>query len=168
MKSDVLKGSRIFCDLEDGQIEKLTGLCQEESYAQGEDIFGEGQEADKLFVLEGGLVTLKVQAKREIDLAATIVDRTGEVFGTAALLKPHRHRVTAHCSKLTRVLTLRSDKFFNMVAEDHSVGFKVMKGLAEMYASRLNSTRSLITNLFKIFRVQTAKSALIQTYQESE
>jgi hypothetical protein len=55
-----------------------------------------------------------------------------------------------------------------MSDRDYRMGFEVMKRVAEIYASRLNSTRSLITSLFKIFRVQTAKSKLIQTYQESE
>ncbi len=168
MKSETLKDSEIFRGLDDAQIERLADLCDEESYRRGETIFNQGKKADKLFILMDGAVTLRIRAQKEIDLTATTVEKRGEVFGTAALLKPYRHQVTAQCSKVTNVLSIKGEEFFRMSDRDYRMGFEVMKRVAEIYASRLNSTRSLITSLFKIFRVQTAKSKLIQTYQESE
>ena len=155
MKSETLKDSEIFRGLDDAQIEKLADLCDEESYRRGETIFNQGKKADKLFILVDGAVTLRIRAQKEIDLTATTVEKRGEVFGMAALLKPHRHQVTAQCSKVTNVLSIEGDEVFRMFERDYRMGFEVMKRVAEIYASRLNSTRSLITSLFKIFRVQT-------------
>ncbi len=42
-----------------------------------------------------------------------------------------------------------------------------MVRIAEIYSNRVNSTRAMITNLFKMFKVQTGKSKLMGTYYET-
>jgi hypothetical protein len=47
-----------------------------------------------------------------------------------------------------------------------SVGIVIMERVAEIFSGRLNSNRAMITNLFKMFRVQTGKSKLMEAYHE--
>jgi hypothetical protein len=46
------------------------------------------------------------------------------------------------------------------------MGFEVMTKLAQLYFKRLNTTRAAITNLFKIFKFQTRKPLVFDTYGE--
>ncbi len=45
-------------------------------------------------------------------------------------------------------------------------GSGCMERVAEIYYNRLNSSRAMITNLFKMFKFQTGKSKFIETYYE--
>jgi hypothetical protein len=49
---------------------------------------------------------------------------------------------------------------------NRKVGMEIMERVAEIYYNRLNNTRAMITNLFKMFKFQTGKSKLIETYYE--
>ncbi len=47
-----------------------------------------------------------------------------------------------------------------------SGGMEIMERVLEIYYSRLNNTRAMISNLFKMFRFQTGMSKFIETYYE--
>ena len=48
-----------------------------------------------------------------------------------------------------------------------NMGIEVMNKIAETYLNRLNSTRAMITNLFKMFKFQTGKTKIMETYYET-
>jgi hypothetical protein len=50
--------------------------------------------------------------------------------------------------------------------QNRKVGMETMEGVAKIYYSRLNNTRAMIMNLFKMFKFQTGKSRFIETYYE--
>jgi hypothetical protein len=50
--------------------------------------------------------------------------------------------------------------------QNSKVGIEIMEKVAEIFFTRLNSNRAMITNLFKMFKFQTGKSKLIETYYE--
>lgn len=43
---------------------------------------------------------------------------------------------------------------------------EIMEKVAEIFFNRLNSNRAMIANLFKMFKFQTGKSKLMETYYE--
>jgi len=51
--------------------------------------------------------------------------------------------------------------------ENNKVGIQIMERVAEIYFNRVNSTRAMITNFLKMFKFQTGKSKLIETYYET-
>jgi hypothetical protein len=106
------------------------------------------------------MVTLRIKAEEEIDLMAETMKETGSVFGTASLMSPYISNVTARCIKSTKALVIDSAGFHPLI------GFEVMTKLAQLYFNRLNSTRAAITNLFKIFKFQTRKALVFDTYGE--
>ena len=50
--------------------------------------------------------------------------------------------------------------------QNSKVGMEIMERVAEIYYNRLNSSRAMITNLFKMFKFLTGKSKFIETYYE--
>ena len=52
------------------------------------------------------------------------------------------------------------------MGQKSKAGLEIMGRVAESYYNRLNSSRAMITNLFRMFRVQTGKSKLMETYYE--
>lgn len=47
------------------------------------------------------------------------------------------------------------------------MGIEIMDKVATTYVNRLNSTRAIITNLFKKFKFQTGKTKIMETYYET-
>lgn len=161
-----LKKVSLFESLSDDQLKAIAKLGQEKSFDPGTEIFKQGQKAETLYVLLGGMVTLRIKAEEEIDLMAETLKETGSVFGTASLMTPQTSNVTAKCIKGSNVLAIDAAGFREILKKDPSIGFEVMTKLAQLYFNRLNSTRAAITNLFKIFKFQTRKPLVFDTYGE--
>ncbi|UCG81496.1 MAG: cyclic nucleotide-binding domain-containing protein [Desulfobacterales bacterium] len=163
-----LKKASLFESLSDDELEAIIQLGQEESFEPHENIFNHGQKAKTLYVLLDGSVSLRIKAEVGIDLMAETMEKKGSVVGTPALVKPYIHNVTAKCTKSTKVLAIDAVGLRKIMRRHPSIGFEVMTQLARLYFSRLNSTRMAITNLFKIFKLQTDKSKVFDTYGELE
>lgn len=163
-----LKKASLFESLSDDQLEAIIQIGQEESFEPHENIFNHGEKAKTLCVLLDGSVSLRIGVEEGIDLMAQTFEETGSVLGTAALVKPYVHNVTAKCTKSTKALVIDAVGLRKIMRRDPSVGFEIMTRLARLYFNRLNNTRMAITNLFKIFKLQTDKSKVFDTYVELE
>lgn len=164
--TEALKKANLFDSLSDLQLEAITKLGQEKSFEAGQEIFKQGQKATTLYLLLDGVVTLRIKAEEEIDLMAETLKESGDVFGTPALMSPYVYNVTARCIKPSKTLAIDAGEFQKIIKQDTSMGFEVMTKLAQLYFNRLNTTRAAITNLFKIFKFQTRKPLVFDTYGE--
>jgi CRP-like cAMP-binding protein len=162
-----LKEADLFKKLSTRQLQQMGKHFTEENFEAGEVIFTQGEAAKNLYILLEGEVTLGIRAKGEIDITAYSVGKRGETFGLPSLIKPYRNSVSAICNKRTRVLTIGGESLRKLMWQDTRVGIEIMEKVAEVYLNRLNSTRAMITNLFKMFKFQTGKSKLIETYYET-
>ena len=162
-----LKEADLFKKLNTSQLQQLRKHFIEENFEAGEVIFTQGEAAKNLYILLEGAVTLGIKAKGEIDLTAYSVGKKGETFGLPSLIKPYRNSVSATCNKKTRALTIEGETLRKLMWQNSKAGIEIMEKVAEVYLNRLNSTRAMITNLFKMFKFQTGKSKLIETYYET-
>jgi CRP/FNR family cyclic AMP-dependent transcriptional regulator len=162
-----LRETDLFKSLNTRQLQLLGRHFSENEFKAGEVIFLQGSPAQNLFVLLEGEVTLGIKAKGEIDITAYSVGKKGETFGLSSLIKPRRNNVSATCNKKTRVIFIDGEVLSKLLRQNSKVGIEIMERVAEIYYNRLNSARAMITNLFKLFKVQTGKSKLMETYYET-
>jgi len=161
-----LKETDLFRGLDMKQLQLFGKHFTEETFEAGELVFAQGGPAENLYILLEGEVTLGIKAKGEVDITASSVGKKGETFGLSSLIKPYRSNVSAICTKKTRVLSISGEVLRKLMKQNRKVGMEIMERVAEIYYSRLNNTRAMITNLFKMFKFQTGKSKLIETYYE--
>jgi len=162
-----LKGADLFKKLNTRQLQQLGKHFVEKRFEAGEIIFAQGEAAKNLYILLEGEVTLGIKAKGEVDITAYSAAKRGETFGLPSLIKPYRNSVSAICNKKTRVLVIGGETLRKLMWQNCNAGIEIMEKVAEVYLNRLNSTRAMITNLFKMFKFQTGKSKLIETYYET-
>jgi CRP-like cAMP-binding protein len=162
-----LKEAELFKGLNSKQLHRFGKHLLEEDFQIGQVVFSQGTPAEKLYILLGGEVSLGIKARGEVDITAYSVNKKGEAFGLSSLIKPYRNNVSAICNKKTKVLAMNAEVLRKLVKLDSKIGVEIMEKVAEIYFNRLNSTRAMITNLFKMFRFQTGKSKLIETYYET-
>jgi len=161
-----LKETDLFRGLDMKQLQLFGKHFTEETFEAGELVFAQGGPAENLYILLEGEVTLGIKANGEVDITASSVGKRGETFGLSSLIKPYRSNVSAICTKKTRVLSISGEVLRKLMKQNRKVGMEIMERVAEIYYSRLNNTRAMITNLFKMFKFQTGKSKLIETYYE--
>ena len=162
----VLKKASLFRLLLDDQLRAAVQLGQVKSFEPDEEIFKQGQDARTVYVLLDGSVCLRIKAPEELDPMAETLQKPGSVFGTAALAKSHIYNVTAKCITKTKALAMDSAGLQEIIRQEPLVGLEVMAELAQLYLTRLNYTRTAITNLFRIHKAQIDKSEVFDVYDE--
>ena len=167
ISSKDLKETDLFKGLNARQLQLLTKHFMEKTFQTGEVIFSQGEPAQKLYVLIEGEVILGIKAKGQIDITAYSTHKKGEVFGLPCLIKPYQNNVSATCNKKTKGLLIEGEVLRKLMKNNSTMGLEIMDKIAEIYLNRLNSTRATITNLFKMFKFQTGKTKIMETYYET-
>jgi len=162
-----VKEADLFKGLNVKQLQRLSKHFIEKSFQAGEVIFSQGEPAQKLYILIEGELTLGIKAKGHIDITAYSAYKKGEVFGLPCLIKPYQNNVSATCNKKTKVLFIHGETLRKLMKNNSKMGIEIMDKIAETYLNRLNSTRAMITNLFKMFKFQTGKTKIMETYYET-
>ncbi len=162
-----LRETDLFKGLDVKQLQLFCKHFREKTFEAGELVFAQGGLAENLYILLEGEVTLGIKVKGEVDITASSVGKKGETFGLSSLIKPYRNNVSATCTKKAKVLSINGEVLRKLMKQNRKVGMEIMERVAEIYYSRLNNTRAMITNLFKMFKFQTGKSKLMETYYET-
>ncbi|MGH8094287.1 MAG: Crp/Fnr family transcriptional regulator [Chthoniobacterales bacterium] len=110
------------------------------SYPQGAVIFHEGEDADRLFLIEDGTVSLESTVGSEPIVTETV--GAGELLGLSWLFPPHRWRVTARVCQAATAIAINGTLLRKYSERDHSLGFQLHQRFTEVMTRRFQSMRS--------------------------
>jgi CRP-like cAMP-binding protein len=173
MEKNILEGFKFFSDVPPQTLQAIGRKGELLEFGPGDIIFQSDDSAEHLYGLVEGEVdlsivfkdrVLKTEIEYEEAIQASMVDEEksiiidtvlqGQVFGWASLVGPGRRTVTARCTESSRVLALAAEDLTAMFAEDHYLGYVVMKKLSDIIARRLkNRTDKLIETWVEAFDV---------------
>jgi CRP-like cAMP-binding protein len=173
MEKNILEGFKFFSDVPPQTLQAIGRKGELLEFGPGDIIFQSDDPAEHLYGLVEGEVdlsivfkdrVLKTEIEYEEAIQASMVDEEksiiidtvlqGQVFGWASLVGPGRRTVTARCTESSRVLALAAEDLTAMFAEDHYLGYVVMKKLSDIIARRLkNRTDKLIETWVEAFDV---------------
>lgn len=135
----------LFRDLPEDLLAKFAAMGEELSFSQGETIFREGEQADKLHFLLDGDILLKVKlTSRPESITVSAVSQCFESFGWSGIVSPNHYTASAVCETNCKILTLPGDKVMKLLEENPAAGFTVMKRLIELVSSRLRNSRQAL------------------------
>jgi len=133
-----------------GQPELMSGLPPDEAgrvmalgsritLASGSVLFCLGAEADSVFLIERGRITLTLPMQvggREEDI---LIDERlpGQIVGWSGLIPPHRFTLKASSPLETEVCALSRTALLDHFAAHPDVGYAVMRNLAAVIGKRL-------------------------------
>ena len=128
---------------------KIEKLLREQTYAKGDFIFKEGDEATCLHILISGIIGLRVNlTSRPESITVSIVKNAYESFGWSGVVPPYHYTATAECLEESKVVDIPGDKLMEILSQDPQSGFIVMQRITEIIANRLgNSRQALIKTL---------------------
>ena len=140
-----LQTSDLFAGLGDETLTRIAALCQMESYKAGTVIFSEGDPADKLYILNEGIVTIRIQtAPGGKSFVVQPIEKKAGVFGWSGLADPTVYTASAVCATDVRVIAIDGEKLMALLEEFPSAGLEVMKRLVAIIGSRLRRTREYL------------------------
>lgn len=135
----------LFRNLPEELLDKVAALGEEVTFSQGDSIFREGEQADKLHFLLEGQIVLKVKlTSRPESITVSAVSQQYESFGWSGIVPPYRYTATAVCGADCKVLTIPGDGFMKLLDENPTAGFTVMQRLTELVAGRLRNSRQAL------------------------
>ena len=142
--TEALRQCELFSELEDAELELIVPLCRERTYGPGEIICVAEEEADELFILQEGQVSLHIKLSSVVERSgAMTIDalEPGRIFGWSSIVKQQRFTATARASQPARVLAIQASGLQRLFDRNMHIGFVVMKQLANVISSRLRRTR---------------------------
>jgi len=142
-----LQGIPWFVDLREDQLARLARICEVRSLKAGDIVFREGEKIEDLYLVLEGQVSIQIG----IPFRGQVRIFTAEpldVFGWSSLTPVVRQR-TSEAMAITdgQVLQINSDGLKQLCEEDHTIGYVVMRRIANVVATRLLTTRLQIMDL---------------------
>lgn len=141
---EVLHGIDLFEGLSKAQVGRMAAICKEKRYAAGDLIATEGQSGEELYVITDGFVEVFLEDRGGTPPRVVVSLGMGQVIGEMALLDqgPRSASIRATTDPTVVQVIQRSD-FESLCAEDHQIGYIVMRNLAADLSFKLRH-RNLI------------------------
>ena len=148
-----LASSFLFKGFSESQLQRLAAISTEIRVPKGQWLFQEGKPADRLYVLKNGAVEMLTKVNGEYELPIKIIRSKGGSFGTSALIFPYEYSLSSRCAEDAELLEIMRDDLEQLNVEDSTLGYTVMKNLAQNLLDRLKETRQELRIHFKtLFR----------------
>jgi len=146
-----LERSEFFGCLEQKDIQKIAGLCREETFQPGQIIFRQGDTGDSLYIIAEGQVALE----RTVDLGTrkgTVVIGIlgkGRAFGCWSTLlgKPHSFLSSAICQKPTKAAFFFGNEIRALMISNTALGFCVLERLCFFLRDRIQNVYGAMEKL---------------------
>ncbi len=132
VKIDRLKKVDILEGLAEEELQSIAQYFEEENVNAGVTLCEEGTDADRLYVLEQGTVSINSKKGGQYD-----IDIPGKTVGWSFLVPPFLYTASAVAKTPSRVLVIKSPDFYYVIHKEPKMGMKVVNNLAQVIASRL-------------------------------
>ena len=135
----------IFDELNNDRLGRISDICVEHRYSQGDLIFEENARSDGLYIILSGEIDIQVLPQAAAQGAATQVTiarlRRGQSFGEVALVDEGVRSASARAAAPdTRLLLIRRADLLEICREDFELGFILMRNLAADLALKIRQT----------------------------
>ena len=148
VSTDDLKKAVVFQNLTEDQLKKIAALSSEKGYSVGTVLYREGDPADKFYVVQEGKVTLVMKSdlgpnKPPLQVTVDVITK-GESMGWSGIVEPYFFTLSCLCIDDSKLIEINAPKLRELLENDKTLGFQVMKSIAKLIASRLTHTRIIL------------------------
>ena len=138
--------SGIFMDLDDDEIEGVGEICEVVELKLGEHVFREGDEGDRLYIIERGEVRLSRNIPGVGEEAITVL-RRGACFGEMSVLDYSTRSTDAIVHSRCTLVTISREDFRELLESDRELGYKVLWSVVRLLCQRLRMTNESLRSL---------------------
>src|SRR6266487_6262817 len=118
----------------------LANYAMETKFAAGQLIFREGDVANRFYLILEGKVTLEAEARDAAPVPIMTIG-AGDVLGWSWLFPPYCWHFDARAVEPTKAIFFYGTWLREQCEMDHSLGYELVKRMAEVVIQRLQATR---------------------------
>lgn len=134
-------------DLSEPHLELIAQCGVNERLAAGEELFAEGEPAERFFLIRKGSVALELTAPGRGTLVIETLHE-GEVVGWSWLFAPYRWQFSARAREPTAVIAFDGACLRGKCEADHELGYELMRRFAALLSERLQATRLQLLDVY--------------------
>lgn len=140
-KIEVLKKSDVFRYLDDEEIKVITAMCTTEVFEPGAILCKQDREAEKLYVIEEGLVAILLEIgpldQRQLQAAANF-----DCCVWSAMIPPHIATTTAKALEKTKAFAFNGKDLRKLIDANPKLYAKIADGIGFVVKQRLRAAFS--------------------------
>lgn len=123
-------------------IGAIAEISDEVPYSKGKLVFHEGSEAECIYILLEGEVTVQVSSTSKTEsIVVAAVSMPHHVFGWSGLVPPYHYTASALCETDCRILAVQGKKLMEVLQKEPLSGFIVMQRISALISKRLRNSR---------------------------
>jgi CRP-like cAMP-binding protein len=146
MDTDLLARFALIEDFSEDHLEILKPIIEDVRYPADQVIFYQGAEADYLYFVLDGKVSIRFKPEDGPVLTVSEVDQGG-VFGWSSALGSRSYTSSAICLEKSLLIRLEGEKLKNLCQEYPETGILILNRLAGVIAQRLRGTHKQVVAL---------------------
>lgn len=127
-------------------IDRIAGICAEESYRVGDVIFREGEVGDKLYLILDGKVRISREVSGMGEEALAILGE-GAAFGEMSLIDDFPRSADARVHERCRLLVLTKSALEDLLFLDKDLAYEILWNFVKTLSTRLRETNDKMTFL---------------------
>lgn len=146
--------SEVFQTLPEKDLLAIADFCHEEVYQDGQEVFVEGEPANKMLVVARG--KLAIEKKIQLGRHSTPRNATiayvnpNQVAGFSSLTKPQQHSASVIAIEPTRVCVIDGIKLREYLADHPDAGYEVISAITSLVRGRYQSATNTLTYFLSI------------------
>ena len=135
----------LFEGVPEAKLAQLAPKWEEITLKAGEEIFCEGCEAEKFYILLEGNVSLWMRlTSRPENLVLGVINKYGQSFGWSVIVSKAHYTASAEAKEDSRFLAINGEDFVKFLESDQDIGFDAAMRRVEIVSSRLRYYRVLL------------------------
>jgi CRP-like cAMP-binding protein len=144
---ELLQHHEFFRGLDSEAVEFIAGCGANVVFSADEYLFREGESADYFFLVRTGRVALEVYGAER---GPMMLDTVGEggIVGASWLFPPYRWEFDARATSPVHAVRLDAVCLRDKCDRDPSLGYELMKRLAQVWRTRMQSARMRLLDLY--------------------
>ena len=138
---DFLKGVDIFKGLNENQLVGIQTGCREKKYENGNRLFAEGEDADRLWIVIEGQVDLRFELPGRPSTEENTISsmKTAKTIGWSSFVPPGRYKLSAFCASETcSILQIEKEYLLDLFEKDVQLGYLVISNLTGVASTRFH------------------------------
>ncbi len=143
----ILAGHPLFANMAPEFLDTLAGCAKNVRFAAGDYLFHEGDDADHIYLIREGQVSLEISAPGRGSMVFQTV-ASGSVIGLSWIVPPYRWRFDAHARSDLRVIEFDARCVRGKCDADPVLGYAVLKQIMPVLVERLHDTRVQMLDLY--------------------
>lgn len=148
VNSDELVDSPLLSPLNETDAAVVAALARVVQFADGSQIFAEGQPATRCWIVRSGKVALETDRPGMAPIVLQTLGR-GDLLGWSWIVEPYRWRFTATAVGAVELWEFEADDLLKLATEHPDLAFPMTLRLIETLAERLHATRARLLDVYR-------------------